>query len=440
MLVHPAQLSRSLLTSRSWIYSNVAGVLSTSFQLCENGSIVGYQHPNEARWQLAGNTLHILAANGRVTCKMNIDDSAGDDGQFCLTGKCLLDGARVNIHKLAMRPPSVGFFLRTHFWDEHVAEAYEQLAAQCGERPILLADVTRPFDVPAGVPVVPHSVAELVSYGLAIHAKPNGVLWYNGDYALYAAALKTDFDYLAVCEFDLCVNMSLSRLVAEAIDAGCDLVMDGTRPADSHWMWTKVQTAWDAAEGIDDPASVRKSFFPFVFISRRAVLYLFMRRLQGSFLAHRQGIKEWPFCESFVPTELGRAGFSLHPLNRFAPNADLTINQARTWAEAKASGRDMVHPALGGGRFVEKLINQAKVGKGEEAQDRRGWLLRQLPRLHSESGRTAVLAAASAIGGDAAGAFHRVVEQLGVGKVSVQAKGRHEEECSFCEQKEPKKL
>lgn len=280
--------------------------------------------------------------------------------------------------------PEIGCFMRLHFWDEGVARALSRLSSAWGGEVGLAADQTRPFAIPVSAPRFDHSRQRFERLGLPLRPTRDSALWHNGDYVLYDLMLRTEYDYIILAEYDLAVNCDLRALAHRAAESGVYLVIDGFMPRQpERWVWARAQADWDAFERPGAPERpVYGSFFPFVLISRRAALWLFARRIVNGRAAERVADPPWPFCESFVPTELAAADFSDRALSEAAPGPILLSDRDfHSWSVAETSDLAFIHPVEMGGRFVERARHCA-------LHDHPGDRAAQLADLRRARGRT----------------------------------------------------
>jgi hypothetical protein len=199
------------------------------------------------------------------------------------------------------------------------------------------------------------------------------VIWYNGDYPLYDIALKTDYDIYVLCEFDCFVNCSIDdiidRYISERIDFSAPHLFEAN---DLSWLWEKIQRESDLVDYNSDKLPVHGCIFPFTIASREAILYLYARRLTlARNRASRAPAGAWPFCESFVPSELTRAGFHCAPLEALVGHQEhMTVYKAWSWREIEDCSPEVsfVHPVLSGTKLVNKLVQYAYDTHGTDAE------------------------------------------------------------------------
>lgn len=273
-------------------------------------------------------------------------------------------------------PPSPRYavLFRTHIWDAFVARQYERLKQRVGHGDLyILLDETH-GPVATGQPdVVAHTNASIEALGLAPAGNGN-MLWYNGDYPLYFFFDQyPDYDYYVMTEYDVCVNVDLDDVMARAAQAGAALVSLSKGEA---------VTDWAHAESCHDvyPAdAVEKRLICFAAFSREAVRHLFDRRVALSAEVRAGAIRNWPFCEGFIPTELAVSGFQLMELSNLG-----TTERYDWWPpvlEDDLPGlaeQTFIHPVLDRARYVDSAL---RIWRVSELLHTRSALRRRLSRV-----------------------------------------------------------
>ncbi|MCW1918971.1 hypothetical protein NX862_09400 [Rhodobacter sp. KR11] len=267
-------------------------------------------------------------------------------------------------------------YLRTHLWDEATDLCYRRLSAAAGGGVTVMADMTRPFTVPPGIQVLEHRLSDFPARGLPLRPSPEKALWLNGDYAFYLLAEADPADFFLMLDGDCCVNGLdlaglIARLEAENVDF-CAPYVSECGPDDWTY-WAGLQRAWfDEELGPGHGAKVVKSFFPIVFMSRRAVLHLYDRRREMA-RAKEAGLKaQWPQCESVAPSEVARMP---NPIIRNL--GDLAVGPMHMTyyyplgvEEALESDKRLIHPLLSGARLGKKILGSVaeRLAKDRHAQ------------------------------------------------------------------------
>jgi hypothetical protein len=372
------------LAQRPWrLLSSDGACLSEACIFARDGEILGCGDPDLRSWRLddAGR-LEILRADGSAGWVLRRIDA---QGAIALRSEGLRSAPGAG-PMFVQTPPSIGCFLRAHYWDDGVARAHAQLCKAWGAAVAIAADQTRPFAIPEGTPRLDHSLRRFETLGLPLLPQRRNALWHNGDYILYDLMLRTEHDHVILAEYDLAVNCDLRALAEKAAQSGVDLVIDGFgKRLPEYWIWARDQQAWDRRErGDAPPRPLFGSFFPFVFISRRAALWLFARRIANARLreTHPGGGAPWPFCESFVPTELVAAGFAVRSLSELAPApVQMSDREFHSWSVFDKLAFSFVHPMLSGKPFIDRAAGCA-------LHDHAGDSAAQLADLRRARGRT----------------------------------------------------
>ncbi len=250
-----------------------------------------------------------------------------------------------------MTQASIAVLFRTHFWDEFAGRQFDRLLAVAdGTDVFVLVDETNgPVDVPYDR-VIRVTEASLLALGLA-RAGEGNLLWFNGDYPLYAFLQACpDYDYTLQLEYDVVINQPIAGLVARAAAEGVDYVglTKGAAPQD--WFWR------DSCAGIYALDELRHQLICLSLFSRAALRHLFERRLVHAASRRSGAMAAWPFCEAFIPSELAQGGFAIRELSSFGDTR--AYDHWPPYLEADADGlseHDFVHPVLDEPRYIASL-------------------------------------------------------------------------------------
>ena len=240
---------------------------------------------------------------------------------------------------------------RTHFWDGFAQRQFDRLLAVAGGTDVfVLVDETQ------GPVAVPHDrvmrVTEtaLLAMGLA-RAGEGNLLWFNGDYPLYAFLQdQPDYDYYLQLEYDVVINRPVAGLVAQAASEGTAYVGLTKGEAARDWFWR------DSCAGAYPPDQLRHQLICLSLFSAAALRHLWERRLAHAQARAAGTLAGWPFCEGFIPTELALAGFSCSELDRFGDTD--AYDHWPPYLEADAPSlrsHSFVHPVLDQARYVASL-------------------------------------------------------------------------------------
>src|SRR5580704_9229405 len=132
---------------------------------------------------------------------------------------------------------SYATIFRTHVWDSGITQIAEQARSCCaaGEF-IVAADETRnPLRI-EGFTKLSHT-EDFSTFGLP-RRPTERMLWWNGDYVLYAArAAYPGQDYYVMLEFDVFLSCDIGRVIAQCAEGGIDLLVHDLRRvfADNSW-------------------------------------------------------------------------------------------------------------------------------------------------------------------------------------------------------------
>lgn len=242
---------------------------------------------------------------------------------------------------------------RTHFWDEFVQRQFDRLLTVVqGTDVFVLVDETAGRVI--GIPhdnVFAVTEASLLAMGLA-RAGHGNLLWFNGDYPLYAfAARHPGYDYYFQLEYDVVITNGIAELIDDAAARHADFVgLTKGEPFDA-WFWR------DSCAGVYDGTAARHQLICLSLFSARALRHLLDRRLSMS-RAHADGrLQAWPYCEAFVPTELVAAGMVCLELDGFGGTAAYDHWPPYLESDLPAlRAEGFIHPVLDKPRYIASLL------------------------------------------------------------------------------------
>lgn len=241
---------------------------------------------------------------------------------------------------------------RTHFWDEYAERQYRRLAARCadGDVFIVVDETNGRVAIPHGN-VVPHTQDGVLGLGLGRGGHGN-LLWFNGDYPLYAFFREHGrYDYYVMSEYDVVVQRDVGEIVAQAQREEIDFV--GLTKGEAVADWPFTASCLDAYEA----EQVRKRLICFAVFSHRAVDRLFRKRLELSRQLREGTLRRWPYCEAFIPTELGVAGYRMAELSEFGPTGRYDWTPALAETDLPLLGREaFLHPVLDPSRYIQHTL------------------------------------------------------------------------------------
>ncbi len=247
--------------------------------------------------------------------------------------------------------PGTAVVFRTHFWDDFAQRQFDRLLAVAGG-----TDVFVLVDETSGPVAVPHdrvvrvTEASLLAMGFAAAGEGN-LLWFNGDYPLYAFLQEQpDYGYVLQLEYDVVINQPVADLVGKAARGGIDYVGLTKGEAAQDWFWR------ESCAGAYRPDELRHQLICLSLFSAAALRHLRARRLSHAQARARGTLAGWPFCEGFIPTELALAGFACAELDSFGDTA--AYDHWPPYLEADAPSlrsHDFVHPVLDEARYVASL-------------------------------------------------------------------------------------
>ena len=231
-----------------------------------------------------------------------------------------------------MNLPRTATVFRTHFWDSFAQRQFDRLlAVSDGTDVIVLVDET------SGPVTVPHdrvvrvTESSLLAMGLP-RAGEGNLLWFNGDYPLYAVQQQMpDYDIYLQLEYDVVINRPVASLIAAAVAGGVDYVGLTKGEAAEDWFWR------GSCAGVYAPEDVRHQLICLSLFSARALAHLFRRRLAQA-------------------ASLADGGFICRELSDFGDTG--AYDHWPPYLESDAAGLatfPFVHPVLDQPRYIASL-------------------------------------------------------------------------------------
>jgi hypothetical protein len=246
--------------------------------------------------------------------------------------------------------------LKVHYWDEFVERRFQHLL-----RKVTTGDVYLFVDETHGsVGYIPHTHVirkterDVEKLGLLLHP-PGKVFWYNADYALYYLLLENNaYDYYLMCEYDTVFNVDIDSFVSAAAKDQVDYV---GFPLANRLHWTET------CDGVyPDSVTLYNWLNAISLHSKRSVEFLFQRRKSLTRRYNAGDIANWPYSETFIPTEMYNVGFVVSKLGDYGkvekydwwpPNheRDLPLLQ----------DQDFLHPVLDERKYVASCLRYARL-------------------------------------------------------------------------------
>ena len=250
--------------------------------------------------------------------------------------------------------PNYALVMKIHFWDAFAQRQLERLKESCSNADIfVLVDETNGY-----VPGIHHdkivrfTLDRLISHGLAREAPEGSVIWWNGDYPMYAfLEQQPTYERFLFVEFDVFATMNFDNLIGSVSRDGVDHVSYLSPEPIREWFWADMHRA------VYDLAVMRRVLFCVCYITRPALCHLLARRRAMATAFAAGTLPMWPFCEAFIGTELASAGFRLRDLSDYGD-----ISRYEWWPPyretdlAAVPPAAFVHPVLDETRFVQSVL------------------------------------------------------------------------------------
>ena len=143
-------------------------------------------------------------------------------------------------------------------------------------------------------------------------------------------------------------------MLAAAAARRLDLVGHELRQPGPDWAW------YGNGKAVFD--ELWAGLFVFTLISARAVDLLLQTR-QRQAMAFAAGVLEWPFCESFIPSALKRAGMNFASVSEFADTSHLAFRPHFLLDDPRANRPgSMVHSVMGRDDLIKAEIREQPPG------------------------------------------------------------------------------
>ncbi len=240
---------------------------------------------------------------------------------------------------------------RAYYWNDDVAELARRFFAACPDgRQVVVADETR-----AKLPIDQYEVIahtdDLSAFGLPDYPEGRS-LWYNNDYALYVLRRALPgYDYYVTAESDVAVNVEIEPILAAAAARGIDIIGHELRQPGPDWHWY--------GNGKAVFAELWAGLFVFTLASARAVDLLLETRQRQAEVFKAGALAEWPFCESFIPSVLKRAGMNFAHIHEFVDTRNLSYRPHIQITDERANRPGtMVHSVLGRKDFIAAVVKE----------------------------------------------------------------------------------
>lgn len=197
--------------------------------------------------------------------------------------------------------------LRTHYQNDFIEETYfrlKQAAPQNVEVFICLDDTVNKVGFPGYVNVVNHSTETIKDLDL-LPFMGDRMMWYCGDYALYAFyCKKPNYDFYVMVENDVYFPDRQLEVFFEILSTtNSDYLGLRVSKAFDNWKWTHTAKHYFS--------DVYHSFFPIVGLSNEAVRLCINMRREHSQKFTGPKTSSWPYCEAFVPSVVKSAGLRI---------------------------------------------------------------------------------------------------------------------------------
>jgi hypothetical protein len=379
------ELTPEMLTGKRFVFGAIGqGPWTDRLILSENGKVAGYQHPNEAAWDVRDGNLRLTTADGAATTEFDL--MTLDDGGLSFQGRPAVMNDRV--HRLteyriaAGKPASVAIerplsdiaerdvvvLLRSYKCDAKYHDLKQKLERGRTDFDLYsIVDETRGrADIP-DVNVVWHSLAACRALGLS-HDHP-ALLYACSDLPFYFALRELPrYKHYILIEDD--VDMvsgdatflnEVARLLSGRHELDLVALLFHEHAEKKGW--------YNACSKVFPRRTWHFAYFPFVVLSHRAAAYMFSQRLVEA--ARHPAPEDVVHCEAFVATALMAAGYNCLDLNKLRPRSYAFATMAMQIGD-KNIGRpmgyditrefkepvEMVHPIYTVEEYLDRVVRR----------------------------------------------------------------------------------
>ncbi len=249
---------------------------------------------------------------------------------------------------------SYALVIKTHFWDSFTQRQFERLRAQCrdGDVYIQIDDSNGRVEGIDHDKIMRFTVEQTAAMGLPSDANIGPVLWYSGDYPMYAfyKACPQYKSYLFL-EYDVATTVNLDHMVQSVENDHVDFVAQFRKAPIDDWYWTERH------QKLYKPAQLKETLFCFCYISGRALNFTCNKRLEMAKRLATGQLPMWPFCEVFLGAELSAADFKLRDFSTYGDTSE--YDHWPPYREddlACLPGEAFMHPVLDDTRYVASLL------------------------------------------------------------------------------------
>jgi hypothetical protein len=251
-------------------------------------------------------------------------------------------------------PVRYAVLLKVHYWDDFVQRGFQHLLRKVGSGDVyVFVDETH-----GPVGPIPHDrvirARERDLEKLEVLLDPPGkVFWFNADYPLYYLYLQNNsYDYYLMCEYDTVFNLEVDNFVTAAAADKVDYVGFPLTDKFGRWPWSKT------CDGVyPDSVKLYNWLNAISLHSKRSVEFL-LRRRQNLTRSYKAGdIRNWPYSEAFIPTEMHNNGFLVRQLGDFGK-----VDNYNWWPPSHEKdlpslrGQDFLHPVLDEKKYVASCL------------------------------------------------------------------------------------
>lgn len=355
----------------SWRLSLGDGtVVASGVKFERDGSIANLDFFAGAKWELRDGCLAFV--NPQRNALVRFDALAlSEQGLRVLTCSAA-EGAAFTLEEEAVRrrgqplpqAPRVAVLLRSHMLNNKFVNLWHSLqGSPLFDVYLSLDETAQKFNL-SGPNILRHSVDMCRSLGL-MQKDYGRYLWFFSDYPFYCAyEAIPDYDYYIQIEYDVHIARQNPLFIEGIINR---LVDDDGTPFDL--VGVSCSKREDERPRVvaakKQFSEVYVAFFPFVVLSKRALLHLYERRRQE---ARRDPPEEdLLHCEVFVGSEMLNApAFRCAEINQLIPNAcrwsTFRVGLPMLMDSPTANvGSEIVHPAFDLEDYIAAYIRDARI-------------------------------------------------------------------------------
>lgn len=214
---------------------------------------------------------------------------------------------------------SYAAFFKTHKWNPIIERQYERF-----KKHIALGDIYILFDETNGSSnCIPdrykNNVITIDKNNISSLGLPDiGTFWFNGDYSsIISLFKKPEYNYYCFLEYDVYTKINIDSIIIKMQENSIDII--GEEITCPNFEWPHISSCSAYYSNLD---ALKKALFCVGFFSRKALVYLYARRLQQNELYNQEKLDYIPIGEAVMATEAQLSGLKYEDLHNFCDDLE----------------------------------------------------------------------------------------------------------------------